>query len=88
MPKVHHVRMRIENINPSRVQYKPYQMALLPEDLWVEVPVNVNEVVDTGTDGTVVTLNGLVSMLNTVATSVDEMHQLAVMEARKKGWVL
>lgn len=88
MPKVHHVRMRVENINPSRVQYKPYQMALLPENLWVEVPVDVKDVVDEGTDGMVVTLDGLVAMLNTVATSIDAMHQMAILDARKKGYIL
>lgn len=88
MPKVHTVRLRVEAMNPSRQQYKPYNFMMAPENLYVEIPVATADIIDNGPDGMVLTLDGFAALLNSIATALDDMHSIAIMDARKKGQLL
>jgi hypothetical protein len=79
------VIMKVEMVNTSRQQYKPYSYNLVPEDLHVEVDVDDDNVIINSKGKVVVTLEGFATIVGDIAESFDQMHEKYIVDARKKG---
>lgn len=76
MAKVQVVRARVLGISVGREQYKPYNYTLEPENLFVELPLNPDEVITFEKDGEVViTCDGFAAVLGKLADSIESMHK-------------
>ena len=74
MTKKKMVLARVTDMNVSRQQYKPYTYNLQPLNLMVELPLDVDTIIEDG-DDVVITLDGFTALLGKVATSLDDMHK-------------
>lgn len=74
MPKKKMVIAQVTDLNVSRQQYKPYNYNLQPLNLYVELPLDDDVVLQDG-EQVVITLDGFTALLGKVATSLDEMHK-------------
>ena len=84
MGKVKHVRMKVEWMNSSRQQYKPYSYNLVPENLTVEIPLEEVHIIENTKDGMVIDLSGFSMLLSTIADSLDAMHDVHEEEQRAR----
>jgi hypothetical protein len=75
MAKVVTLRCKVTELNVSRTQYKPYSYMMVPENLFVEITVPADGVID-NKDGTlVVSMDGFSATLGVIADSLDSMHK-------------
>ena len=74
MAKKKMVLAKIEDINASRQQYRPYLYKLTPVNLYVELPLDDDIVLQDGEE-VVITLDGFTALLGKIATSLDAMHK-------------
>jgi len=76
MAKVKYFRCRVSSISPQRQQYRPYLYELLPDDLYVDIVVPEDGIVEEGKDGAIVlTMDGFSATLGRIADSLDAMHK-------------
>lgn len=92
MAKKAFVRAKLESLTVDRHQYKPYVTSLLPTNVYVEIEVPVDDVVDTfevdGSNAMVLNLHGFTAVLSEVANVIDTMHDEYINKARKAGKVI
>lgn len=84
------IRFRIESLNPSRQQYKPYNYTLVPAtEVQVEMEVPNENVIEVNQkEGTVViSVDGLATIIGKLCDGLDDMHDQYVMRQRKVGKV-
>jgi hypothetical protein len=76
MGKVINVLAKVTSLNVSREQFKPYTYLLEPDGFWVEVPIPPDEIVskDSETGQVVITFDGFVATLDTIASKIEAMH--------------
>ena len=74
--KIKMVRFQVAQLNVDPTQYKPYSHTLLAENVFVEIPVDEDEIVkyEAGKQ-TVLTLDGLTAILETLGTAVATMSE-------------
>lgn len=74
MAKIKTIKAKVMSMSPQRQQYRPYLYELTPDNLWVELPIDPDTVLESG-ETVVITLDGFTALLGKVATSLDEMHK-------------
>lgn len=67
------LRLHVDNIKPDRVQYKPYLSELSCPELFVEVTVDDENVIEFNEEEKVVTPDGLAEIMNQIATAIKQM---------------
>jgi hypothetical protein len=85
MPKKYFIRAKLESIAPQRQQYRPYLFDLHPQDVYVEIEVSADQVLETTESLVVLNLDGFKAVLSKVADAVDEIHDEYVSKARRAG---
>lgn len=89
MAKKAFVRARLESLAPQRQQYRPYLFNLLPTDVYVEVEIDPDTVIETWAEGQgtamVLNLDGFKALLTKLADAVDDVHDAYIIKARKSG---
>jgi len=74
MAKIKTIKAQVISMSPQRQQYRPYLYDLAPLNLYVELPLDDDVVLQDG-EQVVITLDGFTALLGKVATSLDEMHK-------------
>jgi hypothetical protein len=83
MAKVTTVKCKVMTMAPERTQYFPYKYELAPEDLFVEIAIPADAVIEDKGGIVVVSMDGFSLMLGQVADSLDSMHKQ--WEAKQTG---
>lgn len=68
------IRMKLEEVTASREQFKPYAYKLTGENIFVDVELPVDEIVETGAKITVITPDGLATLMGKVSAAIQKMH--------------
>lgn len=66
------VRFQVAQINVDSNQYKPFAHTLLAENVFVDIPVDIDEVIDLGKQ-IVLTVDGLTSILLELGTAMTQL---------------
>lgn len=75
MTKIVKFKAKVSMIAPQRAQYRPYLYELLPDNLFVEVVVPNEDVVESKDGEIVLTMDGFSATLGRIADSLDAMHK-------------
>lgn len=67
------IRMKLDHIIVDRTAYKPYTSQLNADDIYVEIPIPDGEF-KVEKDVTVLTVDGLATLMGNVATAIDKMQ--------------
>ncbi len=68
------VRMRLDEVSSSREQFKPYGYKLTSENVFVDISVPSEFVIEDTTKNIVLNEDGMAYVLGTVATAIEKMH--------------
>ena len=74
MTKLRKIKAKVIDISPQRQQYRPYLYTLEPVNLYVELPLDDDIVLQDGEE-VVITLDGFTALLGKIATSLDDIHK-------------
>jgi hypothetical protein len=76
---------KLESVSPERQQYKPYMYNLLPQDVYVELELEPEQIAGQDSEKIILNLDGFTAVLCQLADAIDEMHDGYVIKARKGG---
>jgi hypothetical protein len=65
---------KLESVSSQRQQYKPYAYNLLPQDVYVEIPIDPDYTTKTSDGSLIISMNGFKAILSSLADAVDELH--------------
>src|SRR5512138_3331694 len=79
------VRAKLESVAPQRQQYRPYLFNLQPEEVYLEMELAPDQIIEQGDGKTVINVEGFKAILASLADAVDQVHDAYVVKARKAG---
>lgn len=85
MAKKYIVRAKLESVAPQRQQYRPYLFDLQPQDVYLELEMTPDQIIEQDGEKTVINVEGFKAILASLADAVDQIHDAYVTKARKAG---
>jgi len=80
------IRAKLESATPDRTQYKPYSPTLTFENVYVEIPVPVENAMLVEKGGKIVLdVDGLAIILDVVATAIEKMNTKYTQSFQRPG---
>jgi len=74
MPKVKVVRLQVLTIAPDPVQYKPYNPTFGGDNLYIEVPVDEDDIEILPDERVVISMRGFQSLLIKLSNMIDDAN--------------
>jgi len=68
------MNINMSKLSPDRVQYKPYGLEYYPGDIYVQVIVPKDQVVDITTEYIILTPRGAAMVADTLASEIEAVH--------------
>jgi hypothetical protein len=69
------IRAKIESATPDRTQWKPYSTTLTFDEVYVDIPVPADQVIEEKGGKIVLTVDGVAVMLDVYLTAIDKMNE-------------